>query len=187
MNLQSKAIDESRVRRSNRFVEALYRTKLYTYYLKLRHLIYDISRMLRWNRECLYKVNDYDFSGSLILVEYHLKQVLQSMLNGRHLDEESKDYTKALKLSIRLLYKINNNVHEERAHDKLDATWGDIVLETRPDGSVNLKRELEKTPQDKHLIRQQRIALLETAERRYQRDMKLFWQIFSKYHRHWWD
>lgn len=160
-------------------------------YSVVRHKIHRFLRAIRWHRECISKTHDFDAQYSFTLLRYQLSQVLSCMLGGYH-DEEGKDYTKALRLAVKILEKLEDDYYGEWAWRKIEARWGKFDLYEGDGGLLGgkyLGGKYEKVSTDEERTQciKDRMRMHLLADRLYQNNVNRFWRIFAKYHRNWWD
>lgn len=149
-----------------------------------------------WNNK------DWDCGFLHELVLFKLKRMQYEFIYHGHHSEDCENYKpkmKSLALAIKLLdrYTSPGNKYYTKYIDKHDEKWGKLEFKDYPsevdkDGYVRsygifMDRKNVLTEEDKEQQRLEFLAAYESDEFRRERDLRIVYQIITKYHQYWWD
>lgn len=168
-----KSINLDKYPESSKFALWYWNTPIYKRIQKpLELFFYRVGVCFRWCRDVLWdKVYEFDSHGSFILLRYHLENIRRCIANGHHLDQGPE--LKQLRVAIKLLKRLENEF------------WYTDLLYKLMDRKGFKSRGYKQFRQNIYMQ-----AFSECGKRCdaiKERDLKLFWLIFSKYYEGWWD
>ena len=173
---------------------------------KIRDIYFDIKyaickpfvhakKVWEWYWNILRKDFDWDSGYVYHMLEYKLKRMEKSLLNG-HAEQDPRDM-KALRLAIKLLNRLGaDSIYFERAHRDHNLKWGELITWTTPnynaDGEVithtwHSRRPNANTPEEIEQERQEYRKTWELEDWLTKRDQRWLYDILNKYLRNWWD
>lgn len=132
-----------------------------------------IRRIIRWI-PFLWTIRDFDYSYSLQVYEFHLRDLEKCIANGYHV--RGKDVAKKVKM-LRGLLKRMQDTNNYINWDKVEITNDMFSKSYDPTKRIGIKYNVELGEKNLHKY----------EEQQYQQDMELFCKIHKKYLRHFWD
>jgi hypothetical protein len=144
-----------------------------------------IKRHIRWVRECLQYTWDFDAHGCFTLMRYQLERTKICIEKGYHVEEPNE--TKSLRIAIKLLKRIEDEKHEEECWNRIESKYGELITNWSYDGASRIAYHAFETEENREECREFSRQQYEIAATRRERELVLFWKIFTKYHRLWWD
>lgn len=136
---------------------------------------------------------DYDFDGHSVfaILEYKLKRVEKSLINGTAL-QENRDM-KALRLAIKLAGRLKEDNYDTLFHDRHDKKWGQMKTWFTPSlthknmSTWNSSRPKANTPEEIEEERSDFLVACFKGDAMVKREQKWFFDILNKYTNVWWD
>ncbi len=140
----------------------------------------------RWSKECLWHIEEYDYSYYFVVSHYFLKQLNNSIKNGY---SPNKKRMKEIRICCKILKRLHKDDYEKNMMVVFYKIWGEpYFLKSNNTGNLSgIRYQKEKTMEDSIAITKTLVHINEISVKMYKRDLKIFMKLFYKHHRKWWD
>jgi hypothetical protein len=136
---------------------------------------------------------DYDFDGHSIfsILEYKLKRIERSLLNGSAIQEDMD--MKALRIAIKLAGRLKEDRYDMLFYDRHAKKWGELktwftpCADRKDMSEWHSSRPNANTPEEQEQERKDFRAACNAGDAMSKREQKWFFDILNKYIRVWWD
>lgn len=139
-----------------------------------------IKRLIKWIK-VINKDVPWDASGIYSLMLFKLKEIEHALLTDEY-SEPNKQSRQALRISIKILNRLENHTHSDIMYRRHDKKWGKIEW---PKGG-NIKRSKVITDEDYENERNDARAMYDGMEKWEDRDLTVLYSLLKKYIEHWW-
>lgn len=150
-----------------------------------------LRKLIQWQINVFHNDFDFDAHSVFAILEYKLKRVEKSLVNGCAVQEDAD--MKALRLAIKLAGRLFEDKYDSIVFDRIENKWGELTHWTTPDEDRkgyfewHTTRANFKTPADEVQERKETKEGMLVAYNKMKREERWLYDILHKYMRRWWD